>query len=161
VTYAIALPGGKPWQTGELWATRMHRIIQAALAELGVTVTLHPTTDRSAFTGPLCFRHFTAGDLICNGAKVVGSAQRRHHGAILQHGGILLARSPATPDLPGILELTDTSLEPAVVCAAVERSFEEATGWGLEAGAWTGSELHDISERVREKYTQDVWNRRR
>jgi lipoate-protein ligase A len=43
--------------------------------------------------------------VVCEGAKIAGSAQRRRRGAVLQHGSILLARSPAAPELPGIVEL--------------------------------------------------------
>ncbi len=38
-------------------------------------------------------------------AKVVGSAQRRRSGAVLQHGSMMLARSAITPELPGPAEL--------------------------------------------------------
>ena len=37
--------------------------------------------------------------------KILGSAQRRHRGAILQHGSLLIAQSPAAPELPGWQEL--------------------------------------------------------
>src|SRR5579859_5326421 len=36
VTYCLALPPGNPWQTGESWLCRMHRIIGASLEELGI-----------------------------------------------------------------------------------------------------------------------------
>ena len=55
--------------------------------------------EETRFTGLLCFQHLTPGDLLLQGAKVVGSAQRRHRGALLQHGGILLAASPHAPEL--------------------------------------------------------------
>src|SRR5262249_45270153 len=43
VTYALALPPGPPWQTGHAadGLRRMHEIIAAALADLGVTARLH------------------------------------------------------------------------------------------------------------------------
>src|SRR5262249_38799662 len=34
VTYGLALPAGEPWQTGESWLCRMHRVISAALNRL-------------------------------------------------------------------------------------------------------------------------------
>ena len=62
--------------------------------------------------GPfLCFQHQTPGDLLVAGHKVVGSAQRRPHGATMQHGSILLRRSPHAPALPGIADLSETPID--------------------------------------------------
>src|SRR5204862_7859944 len=63
LTYCLALPAGAFWQGGEPWLRRMHRIIAAALTELGVPVRSHDGPDEHRDT-PLCFRHFTAGDLL-------------------------------------------------------------------------------------------------
>src|SRR5205085_3279818 len=57
----------------------------------------------------LCFQRRSCGDLVTCGYKIMGSAQRRRHGAILQHGSLLLGRSHAAPELPGIAELTGQS----------------------------------------------------
>ena len=46
------------------------------------------------------------------GHKLVGSAQRRRGGAILQHGSILLARSPRRPELPGVCDVADVPVAP-------------------------------------------------
>lgn len=58
----------------------------------------------------LCFQRRAAGDVVLahpDGShhKIVGSAQRRRRGAILQHGSILLDRSPAAPELPGMNDI--------------------------------------------------------
>ena len=45
----------------------------------------------------LCFQRRSPGDVLVGGVKVAGSAQRRCRGAVLQHGSLLLARSPAAP----------------------------------------------------------------
>src|SRR5262249_44658827 len=129
---------------------------------------LHPfsrdakSSERSApFTGVRCFQHFTPGDVIVNGAKVVGSAQRRQRGAILQHGGILLRASPHAPMMPGIARLGGRSLAAEEVCASVRHCFALDTGWGTEAGDWTAAELGRIEELAARKYGQDAWNRKR
>jgi lipoate-protein ligase A len=67
----------------------------------------------------LCFQRRARGDLLlvaqghptgpaapATSHKILGSAQRRHRGAILQHGSLLVARSPAAPELPGWEDLT-------------------------------------------------------
>ena len=50
--------------------------------------------------------------------KIVGSAQRRRRGAVLQHGSLLAAASPAAPGLPGLAELC--GLDESAVRAVVE-----------------------------------------
>ena len=161
VTYALALPHGRPWQTGEPWLRHMHVIIADALRDLGVESHLHEAADDLPLQGSLCFKHFTAGDLIIGSSKIVGSAQRKQRGALLQHGGILLARSRYTPALPGILELTGRSLTVAETCDTVRRSFVQATSWKLVESDWTPSELNRIEDLANTKYSQDHWNCKR
>src|SRR5262249_19566028 len=152
---------GRPWQTGEPWLRRMHGIIAAALAELGVNARPYAPAGEPHFTGVLCFQDFTAGDLLVGPGKVVGSAQRRHRRALLQHGGILLAASPHTPDLPGIRELSGVSLSVPETCSAITREFTRQTGWDLAEGDWTAAERERLQELVTTRYTHDAWNRKR
>lgn len=161
LTYALALPAGPPWQTGESWLCRMHQIIAAALAGLGVTVQAHAPAPAPPFAGVLCFQHFTAGDLLIGAAKVVGSAQRRQRGALMQHGGILLAASPHTPALPGIRELSGRSLSVEETCAAVVREFARQTGWDVAPGAWNAAERRRIATLAADKYAGVAWNLKR
>jgi lipoate-protein ligase A len=60
----------------------------------------------------LCFQRRTAGDVVVGDVKIAGSAQRRRRGAVLQHGSVLLRRSPAAPELPGIEEVTRQAISP-------------------------------------------------
>jgi lipoate-protein ligase A len=158
VTYALALPARA---AGSAWLRRMHEVIAAALQSLGVDVSAHAPQADEHFAGPLCFRHFAAGDLLLGPAKVVGSAQRRHRGALLQHGAVLLAKSPHTPALPGIRELTGRHLDVPAVCDTVRRAFHQRTGWSVAEGDWADAERHAIEELRRDKYATDSWNAKR
>jgi lipoyl(octanoyl) transferase len=160
ITYALAIPAGPKWQGGESWLRRMHRVIAAALSELGVTARLHDPPDLHPET-PLCFRHLTAGDLLVGSAKVGGSAQRKHRGALVQHGGLLLAQSPYTPELPGIRELTGRTLAVEETCAAIGRALACETGWQLVLGDWAAGEAARVEELVAEKYSRREWNDKR
>lgn len=161
VTYALGLPAGSPWQTGEPWLQRMHAIIASALAELAVSVRVYTPAGKDSYAGVLCFQHFTAGDLLIGSAKVAGSAQRRQRGALLQHGAILLARSRYAPILPGVRELTGRILQPEVVAAAVTRRFADHTKWKLVPDDWTAAERQRVDQLVADRYTQDSWNCKR
>src|SRR5437660_12267249 len=41
VTYALALPPGSPWQTGEPWLCRMHAIVSLALHQFGIAARVY------------------------------------------------------------------------------------------------------------------------
>jgi lipoate-protein ligase A len=161
VTYALALPAGLPWQTGESWLSRMHLIIAAALAEFGILAQLHQGRTREHLDGPLCFRHFSDGDLMLDVAKIVGSAQRKVRGGLMQHGGLMLAGSPFTPVLPGIRELKGKVLAIPTTCAALQRHFQQQTGWNLVPADWDEKERQRIEDLAEGKYRQAAWNNKR
>jgi lipoate-protein ligase A len=96
-----------------------------------------------------------------DGSKIVGSAQRRQRGALMQHGGILLAQSPHTPSLPGIRELRGVALAAPRLCTSITQSFARKTGWQLLETEWTSAERQHIEEVAAGKYAQDRWNRKR
>jgi lipoate-protein ligase A len=161
VTYALALPAGISWQTSESWLRRMHLIIAAALAGNGITAHLYQFTNKSSSPSPLCYLQHAPCDLLIGASKIVGSAQRKQRGALLQHGGILLSRSPYTPALPGIRELSGRSLTVEETCDSVRRAFTEQAGWTIEPEDWTPSERQAVAELAANKYSQDWWNRKR
>jgi lipoate-protein ligase A len=53
----------------------------------------------------LCFERRSCGDVVVQDSKIMGSAQRRMQGAMLQHGSLLLASSPHAPSLLGLHDL--------------------------------------------------------
>jgi lipoate-protein ligase A len=160
LTYALVLPAGPPWQTrGETWLLGMHRIVAAALAALGAFA--EGVAQETGRGDVLCFLHHTPGDLRVGAAKVVGSAQRRHRGALLQHGAALLAASPFTPNLPGVAELTGRRLEPSEVASAVGDAFTRDTGWALAPADSSAAERRRIEALAAERYSQPSWNAKR
>lgn len=169
LTYALALPAAAPWQskTDRPWLCRMHDIIADALRGLGVSTTAAACATPRLRSGPaeesaaLCFQHVTTGDLLLAEAKVVGSAQRRQRGALLQHGAILLAASPHAPEIAGILELTGRRLHVAEVADALTQSWTRNTGWSLAMADWSAAEKRRLDELALTKYGQPTWNDRR
>ncbi len=162
VTYALALPAGSPWQpAGVPWACRFHYLISAALKPLGAITASVVCGDEQTLGPVLCFLDQTPGDLLAAGAKVVGSAQRKQRGALLQHGGILLQQSPFAPQLPGLLELTGVACSAAEVAERVREQFALDTGWTVEAGDWTPQELERRRAIEAERYANAEWNERR
>lgn len=183
LTYALALPAGAPWQAGQPWLPRMHRVIASALAELGLAEQIESVQDRpirhddtfarasglwsykpkaqAKETSVLCFQQYTSGDLLCAGKKIVGSAQRKYRQALMQHGSILLERSEHTLALPGIHESAGVEFPSFRVLDAIVPSFAENTGWRLEIGALAAQEKVCIEELVVGKYATAAWNEKR
>jgi lipoate-protein ligase A len=161
ITYALGLPPGPPWQTAESWLCRMHTILTGALADLGVDASSCGRPAAEPFAGLLCFQHVTPGDLLVGAAKVVGSAQRRHRGALMQHGSVLLGTSPYAPALPGIDRLSGKVLAVEETCRAVVDRFTRATGWALTPADWAAAERVRVEELAATKYGQEAWNRKR
>lgn len=161
LTYGLALPPGSPWQDGEGWACRFHRVIAAALQTAGANTRAVQCGDEKKLGDVLCFLHQTPGDLLADAAKVVGSAQRKWKGALLQHGGVLLRRSEHTPDLPGLLEQTGVLLTPAEAMKRIVTQFAADTGWEAAPGDWTPEELARREGIAREKYGSPAWNAKR
>lgn len=160
VTYALALPPGQTWRpVGESWLVCMHEVIREALAGLGVESRL--CAEPVARGEVLCFLHHTPGDLVLGASKVVGSAQRKQRGAMVQHGSILLRRSPHTPALPGIAELTGRDLAPAELCDAIAGALARRVGWALTSTAWTPEEERLTGELAASRYGAASWNERR
>jgi lipoate-protein ligase A len=112
--------------------------------------------------GPyLCFQHQTPGDLVIAGHKVMGSAQRRPHGALMQHGSILLKTSAMAPMLPGVTELTGIEVGVDELIEAIGREFKLATGWLLAPGELTAQERTMAQGLIESKYGHDEWNKKR
>lgn len=161
VTYALALPPGKEWQSGESWACRFHRVVTAALAGAGAATRPVPCGQEAKLGQVLCFLHQTPGDLLAGAAKVVGSARRKQKGALLQHGGVLLARSEFAPRLPGLAELTGVRLTAERAAKLVTEQFAADTGWDVASGDWTADELA-LRERIAAtRYASPEWNEKR
>jgi lipoate-protein ligase A len=139
----------------------MHNVLTAALASLGVSASAWAGQQTEPFAGLLCFQHITPGDLMIGSTKVVGSAQRRQRGALMQHGSVLLVTSPYAPVLPGIDALSGNRLSPEDTCWSIKDRFAEATGWTLSQGDWSEQERVRIEEMVQDKYCRDSWNWKR
>jgi lipoate-protein ligase A len=159
LTYALALPAGPAWQpAGLAWLPRLHELARVALARRGVVARLCTAEAR---LGPvLCFRHHTPGDLVLGGHKIAGSAQRKRHGAVLQHGGILLAQSPHTPELPGLAELAGLRLPADALAGDLAEGLAAATGWSVLPGPWSAGERAALPA-LAARYACAGWNLRR
>jgi lipoate-protein ligase A len=161
LTYALALPAGKEWQSDEIWTCRFHHLLVRAFRKLGIESRPVICGEEKKLGPFLCFQHHTPGDLVIGTDKIVGSAQRRPRGGTIQHGSILLNRSDFAPSLPGITDLTGVSLDSMLLQATILAELQADTGWIFEGFNWTESELREVDRILREKYSAKEWNEKR
>lgn len=111
VTYSLTLPvTGRSGPRPIDWYRLVHDAWVATLGQHGVCTQLCPASEAEREDEFLCFQRRSAGDLLLNGWKIGGSAQRRRRRALLQHGSLLLKQSIAAPELPGIEQLAGLDL---------------------------------------------------
>lgn len=126
----------------QLYRTIHNSVIQV-LSEHGVPASLRGSPHRELDRNFLCFSRGDANDVVIDRHKVLGSAQRRRRGAVLQHGALLLRASALAPEFPGILDLATGNIDDA-------RLFDELTSSTAHVlGGSATSEGLDQSELAR------------
>lgn len=120
------------------------------------------TQDRPPF---LCFQRRSPDDLVFHQEKVLGSAQRRGFGALLQHGSLLFHASQAAPELPGICDLARQPMLLDHLDDDLASGLAKRIGRALEI-EWTRSSLseHEIesAESIRvAKFGGKAWTLKR
>ena len=165
LTYALALPDSLVPAKVEELACLVHRVIAKALAACGVSTNCQPAKGRlqvaGAPDGVLCFLHPAAGDVLAGGFKVVGSAQRRRRGGLLQHGSILLKTSEHAPWLKGIQEVSGTDLKVEDFARMLGAEIPRALNLSHVARPWSEQEKSRALQLACERYRSAAWNRRR
>lgn len=130
---------------------------------------------------PACFDVPSAYELVVGGRKVIGSAQTRREGTILQHGAILLdldadtlfavlklpvaVRDRALAHLrqraAGLREVLGRTVPYAEGVAAFTSGFATALGLDLHPGTLLPAEAAAAARLVDDKYGSDDWNQRK
>ena len=83
----------------------VHTRIITLLRKLDIPARMRGTARDQQQQPFLCFGREDPRDLILKDRKILGSAQRRRRGAILQHGSLLLKCSQHAPQHPGLWDL--------------------------------------------------------
>ncbi|MDZ4656250.1 MAG: hypothetical protein SH868_01590 [Bythopirellula sp.] len=184
LTYSLALPRKHPLAVD---AQSLYKIVHEVIA--AVLRSYLPQSDPSRAIrfaqgvkvgqfGPvvekviepfLCFQRRSTGDLVfvpeqgnrAEDHKIVGSAQRRSRGAVLQHGSILLRRSEYAPELAGLCDLCDNTVTTTYLTSELSARLPEAVGVEVcertlsNPGRALAVTLQD------DKYGNPAWNQRR
>jgi lipoate-protein ligase A len=185
LTYSVSAPVDHPLMGGGVLPSyrRIAGAILHGLDALAVrAVARERYEDRSADPGPVCFEIPSDWEITWEGRKLVGSAQVRRKGGVLQHGTI-----PLKGDLARITKAlvfnTQADKEDAAVrvlakaatvatalgrqvdweeaAAAVRTGFMETLGLDLEQTRLTEAEAAAAESLSAGKYGHPDWTRRR
>ena len=146
LTYSIALPAAQtlfalPHELYDI----VHEVICRELHRLGFPVICRGETAKRTDEPMLCFQRQNTHDVTLSGIKVLGSAQRRRRGAILQHGSLIRRASPLLKNLFGIADLSDIAIPnqlPLLLATSVSDAISELSSFGsLET-----AELESVEE---------------
>ncbi len=139
---------------------QFHDSLIATLAQHGIAAILcgEAETKSEPF---LCFQRRNSLDILVGDAKVAGSAQRRHQGALLQHGSILLARSPNAEVLLGLNELSGAALNHHELVRDWSQRLGELFGFEFVSSSLTQAELSRATGIERTRFAHRRWTRKR
>lgn len=181
VTYALVVAQDHPqFKHGSV--VQSYRAISAALCagltRLGVRVELAPRPARHVGKSAACFDLPGDYEITAQGRKLLGSAQARQQGGLLQHGTLLLhadvellaavlrlpeslpaaalaQRMIALDEVLGYVPTFDSVVESLI------RGFEETWSIALVPGELTPEEQARVAELVRDRFGNPAWTARR
>jgi len=149
---------------------------------LGLQVTADPEGDTESDKGPVCFEVPSKYEITVSGKKLIGSAQMRRHGGVLQHGSL-----PLFGDIARICDVlayeSESARETAKIsvreraatlesaglvginwetaAAAIAEGMAKALDIELVEGQLSSDELAAADKLCREVYSSDEWMNKR
>ena len=172
LTYSLCLSATSHWarEHQRLYEV-VHQAFRTALAEWSINTQLHRAVAGDATNATsshfLCFLRRHPVDLVASanaspfGVKMLGSAQRRRRGAVLQHGGLLLKQTTAAPELPGLADVFGVELLPDELTRRLGPLLSEQLNIAFQAEALSAPERQRAEQLRREKYGSSGWTQRR
>ncbi len=183
VTYALILPENhRLLSSGGV--TDSYRVLSQGilqgLRDLGVPAEMVPgRRKKSTPASAACFDATSSYEIVVAGRKLVGSAQLRQHGVILQHGSILLRFDAARlvyllsgqqhPELAETLQASVADLHTTLgrnvcfdeVVDALSFGWEHTFEISLISSKLSSSERRLANDLVLSKYSSEDWNAHR
>lgn len=183
LTYSVIVPQDDPRVAGGIVGSyrRLSVGLVHGLERLGVTdLVADRRVESRRHEGPVCFEVPSDYEITAGGRKLVGSAQMRSHGVVLQHGALPLwgditricSLLVARPD-PAKVRARATSVEQALsgsdrtwagrpvtweqAAEALAEGLAEALNLDLEPGVLTAEERGWTEELRAERYATHEW----
>lgn len=164
LTYALIVPRvhSSTRKAADLYAS-VHEAIKTVLCEHGIAAQRRPGSDAAQGPGRpfLCFQDRAIDDIVINKVKIVGSAQRRRPGAVLQHGSLLLKHSERARELPGLSDLTSNADSAVLWADRLQERVPQALGLSPKPESLTEAEWMRAGVIEQELYRNKKWTERR
>jgi len=183
VTYSLVATENDPMVPGGVLESylQISRGLVAGLENLGIQAEIVSHGHQKMGTAA-CFDSPSWYELVVEGRKLVGSAQTRKAGCLLQHGSILIdldvdklfnvlnlpndavrmrLRENFRQRACSLVEVMGQKPDFDVVCRAFAEGFSRGLGIELVPGELTIAEKESAEQLAQGKYGQDNWNRKR
>ncbi|RLD07163.1 MAG: hypothetical protein DRI32_01425 [Chloroflexi bacterium] len=184
LTYAIIAPKDNLHLRGTLLESYQHlaQALLAALKSMGVDAEMNrEKANPKKQNNPVCFETPSTYEITVKGKKIIGSAQARQKGGVLQHGSLPLtgdlaritqalnfpdatSRQIAAEKLLSRASTMESALGREVDWGTASRSFihafESVLGIRFKHGALSPAEKNRASELIQKKYAHADWTER-
>lgn len=176
ITYSFILPENNnllPFEVNESYKI-IAKALVIALKKVNINAEIKKVPEK--ITTPICFNSSNWYELLVNGRKISGSAQRRFNGKVLQHGPILIdfdynknnSIFNSDNDFDNIDNLKNriTSLKGELnkeisyreLAEAIKLGFKENFDFDMADNSLTQEEV-ELAEKLRRgKYSTEEWN---
>jgi len=177
LTYSVTAPAST-WGSLRDTYCRINRALASGLGALGIPARCAgadlPPGRSPRPTARACFRDPLPGEVTAAGRKLIGSAQWRDGGALLQHGSLLLedeqdvveqlrthqSRENAPTGAISLLELLGVVPAADVLAGALAEGFREEFGLPLRPGRLAQVEAEAAAD-LEGRYADPAWTWRR
>ncbi len=161
LTYSLTLPLGDVLLgdgTPNALYDHVHKVFSTWMGDQGVRAEGGPAGNAScSHGGPFfCFERHGCLDLLVNGRKILGSAQRRTRDAVLQHGSFILDHRYPQQQCASLAEfaLVDIGQHLGSLAGAILPDCDATPS------TWMEYEL-TLAESFHSKYSDPAWTRKR
>jgi lipoate-protein ligase A len=164
LTYSFTTPSTDRFsQTATALYELLHGALIESLAQWNIAAKAfgRPPSPGGGQQRFLCFGRRAEFDVVAGDVKIAGSAQRRRHGALLQHGSVLLARSPAAPEFSGLAEISGLAITAEALCRGWQVRLERRLEMTCRPESLTAAETAAARQIAAEKYASADWTLRR
>lgn len=155
-----------------------YKFISAGLLQGLKNLGLHPVLNsrvKNRGQSALCFKDPSLYEILVNGKKIIGSAQKRINGKILQHGSILIRTNAdeycslfnlstlgrddqVKKRMTSISDELGREIDSCRLKEAFKEGFRIALGLNFEAGSLSCEERQQAEKLALGKYLNDQWN---
>lgn len=184
LTYSLCLPLGHPWAAGDVVESyrRISIGLMRAMNGLGAKVRAGQQGGARSQAGPVCFEIASHYEITVENRKLIGSAQLRRKGVLLQHGSL-----PLKGDVARICDVLELGTKPErearkpkvrrsaialnealgrepswdEVAQAIVQGFNQSLDEPLARGQLSVSEIARAKAYQSERFAKPVWTNKR